>query len=200
MNYLKLTLMGLLMPIISYGQSETSRKFIPFSVGYWGEHFGSHPGFKVAAQFDLYNWEKVKEKKKRTKTKYKSIFAAPQVGYYVHPGNHHGLLLGAEVGYRRLKQRSGLYFAWSIGAAYLQQFNSGTTYYVEENGSLTQKGAASRLYFLPTLNYEFGQQINSKIGWYSKYSVGAKMPYNTGIAMSTFLELGLKLNPFKTKK
>ena len=82
----------------------------------------------------------------------------------------------------------------------MQQFNSGVTYSVDDDGTLTQKSIPSRVYFLPTLNYEFGQQINDRIGWYSKYSVGMKMPYNSGMSFHTFLEMGVKLNPFKTSK
>lgn len=176
----------------SQAQSDFMEKK-PISISYFG-HYGFHPGLKIGTQYDWRSWEKRKEKKKRTKVKTKSLFVSPQLGMYVHPGNHTGLLLNADFGYQRVKDRFGFYSAWSVGLGYLTQFNAGTTYVRESDGSITAKKWASKGYFLPTLNYEFGQQITDQIGWFGKMSVGSRLGYNTGVSFENFTELGIKLN------
>lgn len=176
----------------SFAQSDFMEKK-PISVGYFG-HYGFHPGLKIGTQYDWKTWEKQKEKKKGPKVKTKSLFVSPQIGFYTHPGNHTGLLLNADFGYQRIKEKRGFYSAYSIGLGYLTQFNAGTTYVTDSNGSITAKKFASRAYFLPTLNMEFGQKVNEKIGWYSKFSLGSRLGYNTGVSAETFVELGVKYN------
>ncbi|MCG8576672.1 MAG: hypothetical protein MI810_17470 [Flavobacteriales bacterium] len=187
---LALLLFGSYLP--STAQSNSDKNEI-ISVSYFG-HYGFHPGLKVGAQYSLKDWKKTKERKEKTKIKNKSLFISPQVGFYVHPGNHSGLLLNADLGYQRKKEHSSFYSAWTIGLGYLTQFNAGITYVQEQNGSITAKKWASRMYFLPTLNYEIGQQLNEKIGWFGKISAGAKLFYNTGISPEAFVEVGLKMN------
>lgn len=180
---------------ISYGsmaQSEFMEKK-PISISYFG-HYYLHPGLKVGTQYDWRSWEKRKERKKKTVVKQKSLFISPQVGFYVHPLNHSGLLINADFGYQRIKEKRGFYAAYSIGLGYLTQFNAGITYVNEPDGSITAKKFASRGYFMPTLNMEFGQQVNEKITWFSKFSMGTKLAYNTGLSAETFLELGMKFN------
>lgn len=165
----------------------------PVSIGYFG-HYYFHPGIKIGTQYDWREWEKRKERKKKTVLKSKSLFISPQLGFYVHPKNHSGLLINADFGYQRVKDTRGFYSAYSIGLGYLTQFNAGTTYVSNDDGSITTKKFASRGYFMPTLNMEFGQQINEKMGYYSKFTLGAKLPYNTGFSAETFIELGMKFN------
>jgi hypothetical protein len=165
----------------------------PISVGYFG-HYYFHPGIKIGTQYDWRSWEKRKEKKKKTVVKNKSLFISPQVGFYTHPKNHSGLLFNADFGYQRVKEKHGFYQAYSIGLGYLTQFNAGTTYVSEDDGSITTKKWASRAYFMPSLNMELGQQINEKMAWYAKGTIGSKLFYNTGVSIDTFLELGMKFN------
>ncbi len=165
----------------------------PISISYLG-HYGFHPGLKIGTQYDWLTWEKRKEKTKKTKLKHKSLFVSPQLGYYFHAGNHTSLLVNADFGYQRIKQGRGFYSAWSIGLGYITQFNAGITYEENNHGYIEEKKWASKGYFMPTFNYEFGQQVNTKIGWFGKLSAGSKLAYNTGVSAETFIELGVKLN------
>ena len=190
----KLNLIMLFLVISVGGKAQSN--FLenkPLSIGYFG-HYGFHPGLKIGTQFDWKEWEKRKERKKRTILKTKSLFVSPQIGMYVHQKNHTGLLLNADFGYQRKKDRWNFYTAYSIGLGYMTQFNAGTTYVNQDDGTVKAKKWASRSYFMPTLNIEFGQQINDKMGWYSKFSLGSKLKYNTGVSSETFLELGMKFN------
>jgi hypothetical protein len=169
------------------------REEIPMSIGTFN-YFFVHLGVKVGTQWDWRTWEKEKETKKRTFTKTKSLFISPQVGFYSHRQNHHGLLFNVNFGYQRVKSAKGFYCAYSLGVGYLRQFNAGITYVYEGNGLLTEKRAASRGYLMPSLNVELGQQINSKIGWFTKLSFASKLNYNTGASFDVFHEVGVKLN------
>ncbi len=176
----------------SYAQNDFwNRK--PISVSYFG-HYYFHPGLKIGTQYDYKSWEKVKERKKRTITKSKSLFFSPQVGFYVHPKNHSGLIFNVDVGYQRVKDRFGFYSAYSIGLASNTQFNSGTTYVENADGSIDGFGGASRTYFMPSVNLEFGQQLTDKMSWYSKFTFASKLFYNTSLSAELFLELGMKFN------
>jgi len=137
---------------------------------------------------------KRKEHKKRTIVKTKSLFVSPQIGFYTHPKNHTGLLFNADFGYQKVKDRWGFYQAYSLGLGYMTQFNSGITYTTQDDGSLKEKKWASRGYIMSTLNVELGQQINPTFSWYSKFSVGSKLFYNTGLSLEVFTELGVKFN------
>ena len=165
----------------------------PISIGYFGHNY-SHPGIKIGTQYDWREWERRKERKRGEVVKKKSLFVSPQIGFYVHPKNHSGLLINADFGYQRLKTKRGFYSAYSIGLGYMTQFNSGTTYEAQDDGSIKTKKFASRAYFMPSLNMEFGQKINERFGWYSKFTLGSKLFYNTGVSAETFFETGLKFN------
>ncbi len=178
--------------VTSFSQNDFQRKK-PISIGYFG-HYYFHPGIKIGTQYDWRSWEKVKEKKKGPKTKLKSLFISPQLGFYSHFGNHAGLLLNADFGYQRIKMKRGFYSAYSIGLGLINHINAGTTYIPQEDGSLKKRNLAGKLYFMPSLNYEFGQQVNEKIGWYGKMTLASKMPYNTSISAETFIEIGVKMN------
>ncbi len=192
----KMKKLSLILLLVGIGLSAKAQSdFLenkPINVGYFG-HYYLHPGIKIGTQYDWKSWEKRKEKKKKTVVKNKSLFISPQIGFYVHPKNHSGLLVNADFGYQRVKQKHGFYQAYSIGLGYLTQFNAGTTY-VNEGGTITAKKWASRGYIMPSLNMEFGQQINDKMGWYAKGTLASKLFYNTGVSAETFLELGMKFN------
>lgn len=182
---------------VAHGQEKNLLANSPLSISYFG-HYGFHPGVKVGTQFNLITKEKSKEKKKGTRIKSKSLFVSPQIGGYVHVRNHSALLINTEIGYQTLRPKNGFYSSWSLGLGYLTQFNSGITYEYLEDGSIKERKFASRAYFLPTINYEFGQQLNDRIGWFSKLSLGSKIKYNTGISLDTFFELGVKVNLTRT--
>lgn len=182
----------LLFAFGSFSQQSFAEKK-PIHVSYLG-HLVFHPGFKIGTQYDFRTWTKSKEKKKGEKVKNKSLFVSPQIGLYTHPQNHTGLLVNADVGYQRVKPKRGFYSAYSLGVGYLAQFNAGITYDFNNDGSIDEKRFASRSYFFPSVNAEFGQQINEQIGWFSKITFGMQLPYNSGAILVPLTELGVKLN------
>ena len=193
MNKAQLILVTCMLTLTSAKAQTSFQENLPLHISYFGQ-YGLHPGFKIGTHFDLLNWEKQKDRKKRSITKYKSLFVSPQIGFYIHPKNHLGLSINADFGYKRLHSRFNFYSAYSIGLGALTQFNAGTTYVFDESGEVSQKAFASRTYLLSTINYEFGQQVTPVFGWFGKISFGVKAPYNTGISLENFMEVGVKLN------
>lgn len=187
-----LVTLALSLTSYSFGQESFLEKK-PITVSYFGQML-FHPGIKVGTQYDFREWTTQKEKKKGERIKEKSLFVSPQIGFYSHPRNHSGLIISADVGYQRIKLKRGFYSAYSIGLGYFAQFNAGTTYTVEADGTVNQKRFASRSYFLPTINTEFGQKVTPKIGWFSKISIGLPVAYNTGVSALPFIEFGMKYN------
>ena len=47
---------------------------------------------------------------------------------------------------------------------------------------------------MPSLNMEFGQQVNTKIGWFTKFTMGAKLRHNVGFTPVLFHQFGVKMN------
>ena len=187
-----LLLIVLVVSFVSHAQSSLLTE-MPVSIGTFN-YFYLHPGLKVGVQWDWRKWEKEKERRKGTLVKKKSLFISPQIAYYTHSQNHTGFLLNVDFGYQRIKSTRGFYSAYSVGFGYLTRFNAGTTYEYHSNGELTQKRAAARGYFMPSLNMEFGQKINEKFGWFTKFSIATNLRYNTGFSFETFHEVGIKLN------
>ena len=173
-----------------FAQTETSG--FPISIGYFS-HTGYQPGVKVGTHFDLKNWETEAENKKGDFTKYKSYYVSPQIGFYSWINNHSSFLINADIGYKRIKSRKRNYSAWSVGLGYLNQSQI-THWVVHLNDGSKDKVRNNRGWFLSTINYEFGKEINSKIGWYSKFSGGWKFSTERERTGVVFVELGIKFN------
>lgn len=188
-----LTLILLLIGISMFGQEGESMKEktnIPIFVGYYGP-YGIQPGIKVGSQFDLKTRAIAKDD---LITKTSDVFISPQLGTFTRPGNHFSLVVNADVGYKIKKLKQKLYVAPSLGFGYLTEFQVLSNTINLATGEVSKKTRDRRGYFLPTVNFEFGQDPRKKIAWYSKFSYGRKM--STRLEDSAFfaVELGLKFN------
>lgn len=166
---------------------------IPISIGYFG-HFLYQPGLKVGTHFEFKNWQTEKACTKGDITKAKSYFVSPQIGYYNWSGRNYNFLLNADIGYRRVKVERRSYSAFSIGLGYLATSELISVVRNLNDGKILAKNRMHKGYFLSTINYEFGRAINSRLGWYNKYSVGKKWsPNNDGMGV-IFVELGVNFS------
>jgi len=160
------------------------------SIGYLG-NVGYRPGIKVGTQFSLKKWETPIN----DYTKLKSFYVNPQVGFYTYPKVHTGYVVNADFGYKRIKDNTQQYSAFSIGLGGLLQsqitkraisLTDGSSENIRENWS----------WFLSTVNYEFGKAINEQMGWYSKASYGFKVSTTRENASVLFLEAGVQFKLF----
>ena len=162
------------------------------SISYWG--YGIfHPGFKVGTNFNLKTWDKDIQRRKNAFTKQKMFFVSPQVGLYHHTKNHTGLIFNADVGIEKSREGRKFYTAPSAGLGILTQINSGETFVLKSDGTITSQKSSSRTYFMASYNYEIGEHYNS-FSWFTKFSLASKFKYNTGTTLNIYLEAGLKFN------
>ena len=188
--------MGVSLSIMAQKNSKSS---MPIAVSYWGATI-FHPGLKIGTQHNFKKWNKTKERKKRgTVIKYKTFFLKPEFGFYNHKKNHTGVLLNTDFGIEFTKSKKKFFFSYALGLGYLRHFNSGITYYLEDDNSISEKKLASRGYFMPTLNVGYGQNYE-QFSWFNKISLGSKLKYNTGFSIESFIEVGIKFYPFNKNK
>ena len=165
--------------------TQNESKNIPTSIGYLS-NLGYQPGPKIGTQFNLKNWETEAEKL----TKQKSFYVSPQIGFFVYPNVNTSYLVNADLGYKRVKSHMNNYSAFSVGLGFINQSQI-TKRKINLSDGSQEKIRENWGWFLPTLNYEFGKAINSKIGWYGKGSYGFKMSSTRENVAVIFVELGI---------
>jgi len=168
-------------------QESAKEKFV--SLGYFG-NFLIQPGLQAGFNIDLKIWKQEVSTDNSTDAKTRSFFIRPQVTYFSRPKVHQNYALSSDFGYRRIKPAKGKYISWSIGLGYLIQ-----SQVVERKVSLGD-GSKTKVrenwnYFQPTINYEFGQFINDKFGWYTRYSVGWKLSADRERSATIYIGAGL---------
>lgn len=172
---------------------ENKIKELPINISYYGYN-AFNPGIKIGTQLQLKTWNK--QKRRKEIIKHKTFFLTPQIGGYINPKSHSALLLNTEFGIETSKIDRRFYCARSLGLGFLTQFNSGITYSLQEDGTIKKKTISTTGYLMASLNYEIGQYLTPYLTWFGKTSIASKLFYNTGVSVSTFLELGVK---FKLK-
>ncbi|MCP3930447.1 MAG: hypothetical protein GY705_15250 [Bacteroidetes bacterium] len=169
--------------------AQTESKGIPVFVGYFGP-YAIQPGIKIGTHFDVKEWQSGK----REKIRKQSLYVSPQIGAFTQINNHTSFFSNADFGYKRQKEEAAFYSAYSIGLGYLTEFQILSSTLDLGSGEVSGKVRERRAYFLPALNYEFGKEPNSKIGWYSKFSVGRKISNKNEDSAAFIIELGLRFN------
>ena len=183
---LSLSFLLLLPCSILLAQSESQH--IPISAGYWA-NLGLHPGVKIGAEFPLKTLEK---EKKNGKVATRTIYAGPQLGVYNRRRNNTNLLIGAEAGIKLQQQGKKPYSIFSVGAGYLGRSQINTLSFSLGDGSRTGVEREWRSYFLPTVGYSFGMDLNDNWGWYAKASTGYLLSPNYERSGIVFIEVGAK--------
>ena len=175
--YLLLSNFGLL------GQSTIEKQ--PISIAYFGQ-FAIEPGLKISTEFDLNKWAT-----QRLQAKNKHLFISPQLGFFVRPNNNTNVLLNADIGIKKQKEGKSAFSAFSLGLGYLHQFQvSAVTVQLGDGNQSTNK--ESKAYFLPTINYAFGNKLGTNMGWYSKIGVGQRLGGGISNSLSILIEVGLQ--------
>ncbi|MCP4439324.1 MAG: hypothetical protein GY810_10330 [Aureispira sp.] len=164
------------------------------SIGYYAP-YAIQSGVKIGSFFNIKEWVKEKD----VKLKFSSLFISPQIGVFFRPRNHTSFVLNADMGYKITNSKQNFYISPSLGFGYLiaNQVLSNTI--TLNSGDVAKRDRELRHYFLPTINFGFGNYANKKIGWYTKLSFGRKMSPTIEDATFFAFELGLKFNLLKTE-
>ena len=157
----------------------------PISIAYFGQ-FAIEPGLKISTEFGLNKWTTDK-----LKAKNKQLFISPQLGFFVRPDNNSNLLLNADIGIKKQKEGKSGFSAFSLGLGYLHQFQiSAIEVQLGDGNQSTSRESIA--YFLPTINYAFGNKLGANIGWYSKIGVGQRLGGGISSSLSILFEIGLQ--------
>lgn len=188
----------------AFGQeAQKAERIVPVSFSYYGELI-FHPGAKVSVEFPLWSKTKTKELKNRSKTKQRSVLLIPGAGFYVHPENHTAVFANVEAGYRKISAKSGFKIEGLLGIGYHAKINAGTTFVVEDDGSISEKKVAGRSYFTTQIGLGLGQDLFVKkqipVAWHIRPYVVFWIPYNTTTLPSFDLEMGITYKFLKKNK
>jgi len=163
------------------GQSKRT----PISIAYFSQ-FGFQPGAKIGTTFNLKELSTTTQKVKK-----RNLFISPQIGFFSWPNNHSNLLLSTDIGIKKQKEGHSAFSAVSLGLGYLHEFQvSAIAINLGDGNQSTSRTCYS--YFLPTINYTFGNRISPVIDWYSKIGVGQRIGGDISNTMTILLELGVQ--------
>ena len=161
-------------------------KAIPINIGLQGAYF-TQPGIKIGTVLNVKKWSI----EKNGKTSFRTLYINPQIGIFVRQENHTSIVLNGDVGYRLRNSKRNIYIAPSVGFGYLFSNQLLSQKVDLGSGDIIGKDKQIRTCFLPTLNFEFGNEAYKKIGWYAKLSYGRKVSFNNESSAFFALELGL---------
>ncbi len=174
------------------GQSETQS--IPISVSYFS-HLLFQPGVKVGTQISIKDWTKEKENRL---ARNKQLAISPQLAYFANVGNNQNVLLNIDLDYRTQKAGRKFFSTWSVGLGYLAQFQV-TALRLNLGDGSKEKVRERWDHILPSVSYAFGKVINTKMSWYSKYTLGSKINFDGASTMMLFMEAGITYQISKNK-
>lgn len=195
------TICLLLLTFGIFGQKKSFNKEFslpdktPVFISYYGNLFGINPGIKGGIEYSLFFKEKTIEKKKKTKTVRKNLILAPSIAFYSHKNSHKGLLISADLIWRRYTKRLFISDV-SFGLGSYTRINSGTTY--EKTPAGIQESGGSVSYFTPSIAYSFGKRFTLKESIpteaFIRTTANPIFNYNSSTSFEFSLELGLRLS------
>ncbi len=167
-----------------YSQGKNKFDLNPLRISYFGKSV-MHPGVKVSSP--IINL--VSDSSRITR----EFAVSPGLGIYYHPGNHTGIFLSAEAGFKIVFPK-GLFLESYVGAGYLRTFLDGKTYVVAENGDVKRKYLAGDHQFMPSLGIGIGRRIIKAGSWLDGYFFRAggflQYPYNSMWLPNLNVEIG----------
>lgn len=186
MKYLLILLLTISsIPIL--GQEKIKDKTIPITVAYFGNYL-IQPGLKVGTSIPLKKWEVPKNDFSRVK----NLSVSPQLGVFSRIDQDINYLINAEVGLDTKKSNRKVYSSYTIGLGYLIQAQRTSFSINLGSGEADNYQTEIFHFFLPTINYEVGGVISSKLGWYTQFSLGSKLSTVKESSMMLFMEAGMK--------
>ena len=168
-----------------------------YTFSYWGE-FIFHPGIKIGYDIPFYNRGKIKMNPKWKKFSFRlhQFFLNPNMGYFIHPGNHQGLSFGYDIGYRftfkcnkdEFWRRNGFFIEVFSNIDYFIQINNGTTYRQNKKGQIV-KSVPLKHYFMPGVAFGLGYSFNESFMMALRPDISFQMPYSAFVLPRAFMEI-----------
>jgi hypothetical protein len=162
-----------------------------------------YPGISTGMEFPI-NHVNVQVLKNQKMVRYftKGRFISGNLNWYHHPDFHDNLYLTTEWVMRRTKYK-GFISEFSIGPGYSRTFLGGTTYMVDDMGSISVVKHAGYNYAILTIGggigYDFSMTKQLPFSTFAKMNLISMFPYNSTIYLRPVLELGIRYTPDRSK-
>jgi len=148
--------------------SGSNNNGFPLRIAYYGENM-VHPGLRVGTSYVLHRKVKVRtpifkflQDKRGSMTKVIQYKLDGNLGFYNHPNNHTGLLMGAAITRHKNKNESKFSTAWSLEINYLRRFYNIETFQIDSNGAINQVGLGGNdglmVALAPSMESAFGEK------------------------------------------
>lgn len=162
-----------------------------------------YPGIAVGMEFPLYHVNvQVLKNQKIVKYYTREKFITGTLNWYHHPDFHDNLYLTAEWLMRRTRY-TGFISEFSAGPGFSRTFLGGTTYQVDNKGSVSVVKLAGYNYALITfgggLGYDFNMKKHLPFLVIAKMNIISIFPYNSTIYFRPVLEIGIRYFPDRSR-
>jgi len=165
-----------------------------------------YPGARLGVEYSVKSFNVVKTKKSGKERNFdKERFVSANLGWYHHPYFHDNFYLAAGWTMRRTKS-SGFFTEFSPEIGLSRTFLGGTTYKVNDNGTVSIKKFAGYYYALLSVGggvgYDFSKIKHKPYMLFYKFNLLSMYPYNNTIYLRPAMEIGLiyKLSHFHISK
>jgi hypothetical protein len=162
-----------------------------------------YPGISTGVEFRVNHTSKsVLKNQQLIRTFTKERYISGNLNWYHHPDFHDNIYLTAEWVMRRTRN-DGFISEFSIGPGFSRTFLGGTTYKVDDNGSVSVIKLAGYYYALVTIGGGFGYNFSMKkqlpLSAFAKMNIISMFPYNSTVYFRPVLELGIRYTPGRTR-
>ncbi len=176
-------LLGFLFLCTSHTVYAQSPRQAAVSFSYFGEFIG-HPGFKAGIETPLAGAYKPGKR-------HGLLLLGANLSAYRHRGNHTGLFVDTEIGYRFIT-RGGFKAEMFLGAGYHRSYIDGPVYTVNELNEVKRDRFAGQNTILLLWSFGLGKQMKrSPVAWHIRPGLMVRTPHNSAILPHLFIETGV---------
>ena len=168
---------------LTIASSAQSQKQPALTLSYFGEFIG-HPGFKAGLNVPIAG-------KHQPGKRHSLLLAGANLGSYYHRGNHTGIFIEAELGYR-WTTKGGFKVETFISTGYHRSLIDGPVFSVDSEGTVVRERFAGQNTLATSWLLGIGKQLkNSPIGWHIRPGLMIRTPHNSSILPHLFIETGI---------
>lgn len=183
MSYSKISFtLFLFLSLVWTVHGQSSRQ-TAVSLSYFGEFVG-HPGFKAGIETPLAGSYKPGKR-------HSILLLGGNLSAYYHQGNHTGLFVDTELGYRFVT-KGGFKAETFIGLGYHRSYIDGPVYTVNGSNEVKRNRFAGQNTFLLLWSFGLGKQMkNSPVSWHIRPGFMVRTPHNSVVLPHLFIETGV---------
>jgi hypothetical protein len=156
-----------------------------------------YPGLSAGIEFPFTYPDSKSWTRQKSSDYIRERFISVNLSWYHHAGFHDNIFLTAEWVMRRTKS-SGFISEFSAGPGFSRTFLSGTTYNVNETGTVSIDKLAGYNYALIKLGgglgYDFSVEKKIPLSSIATFSVISMFPYNSTVYFRPVFEIGVIYN------